>query len=200
MARGEDQFGLVVDVDGRRRPSWATASDELRRYFDDEWGVPVRDDAGVFERISLEVFQAGLSWATILHRRPGFRDAFDGFDPELVAAYGDGDVERLLADDRIIRNRRKIVATITNARTTLELASDGGLAELVWSYVPERRIVAKGSVEVPAAIPESKALADHLKRRGFTMVGPVNICAAMCAIGVVDVRGESGVWSPPAHN
>ena len=108
----------------------------MRTYYDTEWGMPVRDERGLFERLSLEAFQSGLSWATILRKRPAFRMAFDGFDPEIVAAYGDHDVERLMADAGIVRNRRKIVATIANARATLALREHGGLAELIWGFRP----------------------------------------------------------------
>ena len=200
MAKGtdEDVFHLIRGEDGRLRPSWAAGDEMLRDYFDNEWGEEIRDEQGVFERLSLEVFQSGLSWATILRRRPGFREAFDGFDPEVVAAYGPGDVERLLADERIIRNRRKVDATVQNAQATLALRDaediEGGLPGLFWSFRPSEPVLHEGSVAVPAQIPESAALAKELRRRGFTMVGPVNICASMCAIGVVDVRGESGVW------
>lgn len=132
-----DNPDLVVGDDGLARPVWAAADPLLREYYDTEWGMPVRDERGVFERLSLEAFQSGLSWATILRKRPAFRDAFSGFDPEAVAGFREADVARLLADARIVRNRAKILATIGNARATLHLRESGdvagGLAGLVWS-------------------------------------------------------------------
>lgn len=136
-----DNPDLVVGDDGLARPVWAAADPLLREYYDTEWGMPVRDERGVFERLSLEAFQSGLSWATILRKRPAFREAFAGFDPEAVAGFGEEDVDRLLGDAAIVRNRAKILATIGNARATLHLREagdvDGGLAGLVWSYQPE---------------------------------------------------------------
>src|SRR3546814_15629231 len=128
----------VMCEDGLARPVWAATAGLMRDYYDTEWGMPVRDEQGLFERISLEAFQSGLSWATILRKRPAFREAFDGFDPEKVAAYEDADRERLLADSGIVRDRRKIDATITNARATLALHEEGGLVVFVWSFQPER--------------------------------------------------------------
>ena len=136
-----DNPDLVVGDDGLARPAWAAADPLLREYYDTEWGMPVRDERGVFERLSLEAFQSGLSWATILRKRPAFRESFAGFVPEAVAGFGEEDVDRLLGDARIVRNRAKILATITNARAALRLRQaddvDGGLAGLVWSYQPE---------------------------------------------------------------
>ena len=130
--------GIVVGDDGLARPVWASVDPLLRDYYDTEWGMPVRDERGMFERLSLEAFQSGLSWATILRKRPAFREAFAGFDPEVVAAFGDADVERLMADAGIVRNRAKVLATITNARATLALRDDpdGDLAAFVWSFRP----------------------------------------------------------------
>ena len=127
----------VLGEDGLARPAWAASDPLMQEYYDTEWGMPVRDERGMFERISLEAFQSGLSWATILRKRPAFRAAFDDFDPERVAAYDDADVERLMADAGIVRNRRKVDATITNARATVALRADGGLVDLVWSFRPE---------------------------------------------------------------
>ena len=133
-----DNPDLVTGDDGLARPAWAATDPLLREYYDTEWGMPVRDERGVFERLSLEAFQSGLSWATILRKRPAFRDAFAGFDPDTVAGFGEADVDRLLADARIVRNRAKVLATITNARATVRLRDtvDDGLAGLVWSYRP----------------------------------------------------------------
>lgn len=164
--------------------------------------MPVRDEQGLFERLSLEAFQSGLSWATILRKRPAFRAAFAGFDPDLVAAYDESDVERLLADPGIVRNRRKIEATVTNARATVALRAEGGLAELIWSHRPAVTPAPRSHAEVPTTSPESVALSKALKRQGFTFVGPTTAFALMEAVGVVDThlvgshrRGSSGVWS-----
>lgn len=193
---------LVVGEDGLARPRWAATDPLLRAYYDTEWGMPVRDERGVFERLSLEAFQSGLSWRTILARREGFRAAFAGFDPEAVAAFDDADIARLLADTAIIRNRAKILATIGNARATLDLRADGGLAQLVWSFRPATTPRPERAAEVPSTSPESIALAAELKRRGFRFVGPTTMFALLEAIGVVDThllgshrRGSSGEWS-----
>lgn len=155
------------------RAAWALSDPLLTEYYDTEWGVPVRDEAGVFERLSLEAFQSGLSWLTVLRKREAFRAAFDGFVPDAVAEYGEGEVERLLADAGIIRNRRKIEATVSNARAAVRLRETGtDLAELVWSYAPECSPAPAVEAEVPSASPESVALARDLKRQGFVFVGP----------------------------
>ena len=192
----------VVGEDGLARPVWASVDPLLREYYDTEWGMPVRDERGLFERLSLEAFQSGLSWATILRKRPAFRAAFDDFDPDRVAAYGQDDVARLLNDPGIVRNRRKVDATITNARATVALREDGGLAELVWSFRPAQTPAPTSHDEVPASSPESVALAKALKRKGFVFVGPTTMFALMEAVGVVDThlvgshrRGSSGVWA-----
>ena len=127
----------VLGDDGLARPVWAATDPLMKEYYDTEWGMPVRDERGLFERLSLEAFQSGLSWATILRKRPAFRAAFDDFDPDAVAAYDERDVERLMADAGIVRNRRKVDATITNARATVALRADGGLVDLVWSFRPD---------------------------------------------------------------
>ena len=128
----------ILGEDGLARPTWAASDPLMQEYYDTEWGMPVRDETGMFERISLEAFQSGLSWATILRKRPAFREAFDGFDPDRVAAYDDTDVDRLMGDAGIVRNLRKVHATITNARATVALREDGGLVDLVWSFRPKR--------------------------------------------------------------
>lgn len=169
------------------RPAWAEANDLLRDYYDTEWGFPVTDAAGVYERIVLEGFQSGLSWETILRKRPAFRTAFRGFDPAKVARFTERDVTRLLADAGIVRNRRKIEAAITNARTTVALAAEGvDLGELVWSFRPADP---RRHAEVaPSRSPESEALSKELKRRGFVFVGPVTMYALMEAIGILEHR------------
>ncbi len=195
--------GLVVGADGLARPSWAATDPLLREYYDTEWGMPVRDERGVFERLTLEAFQSGLSWATILRKRPAFRAAFDGFDPQVVAAYGDDDVARLLADAGIVRNRAKVLAAITNARATLALREDpdGDLAAFVWGHRPADTPHPRSAAEVPTTSPESLELSRALKRKGFVFVGPTTMYALMEAIGIVDThvlgshrRGSSGVW------
>ncbi|MFE3292111.1 DNA-3-methyladenine glycosylase I [Rhodococcus sp. NPDC059234] len=192
---------VVIGADGLARPAWAAVDPLLRGYYDTEWGMPVTDEHGVFERISLEAFQAGLSWATILRKRPAFRAAFDNFHPDEVAAYTDTDVERLLADAGIVRNRQKVEATITNARATLRLRDETDLADLVWSFKPETTPRPRAFAEIPTNSAESAALAKELRRRGFVFVGPTTMYALMEAIGIVDThlldshrRGSSAVW------
>ncbi|WP_125099976.1 DNA-3-methyladenine glycosylase I [Leucobacter chromiireducens] len=185
------------------RTAWATQDPRLTEYYDTEWGMPVTDDRGVFERLSLEAFQSGLSWLTILKKRAAFQEAFAGFAPERVAAFTDADVARLLTNEGIVRNRQKIESTIHNARVTVELA-DGGettLTELVWAAMPERSPAPATEAQVPAVSPESEALAKELKRRGYRFVGPTTMYALMSAIGIVDThivsshrRGCSGLW------
>lgn len=193
--------GAVIGEDGLVRPVWAATDPLLREYYDTEWGLPVRDEQHLFERISLEAFQSGLSWATILRKREAFRTAFDNFNPDRVAAYDTGDVERLLANAEIVRNRAKILATITNARATIRLREQGGLVDFVWSFQPEDtpRPVTLG--EIPTQSAESLALSKALKKEGFAFVGPTTMYALMEAIGIVDThlmsshrRGSSGVW------
>jgi DNA-3-methyladenine glycosylase I len=192
----------VLGEDGLARPAWAASDPLMQEYYDTEWGMPVRDERGMFERISLEAFQSGLSWATILRKRPAFRTAFDDFDPDAVAAYDERDVQRLMADVGIVRNRRKIEATMTNARATVALREDGGLVELVWSFRPDVTPAPSSYDEVPSRSEESVALSKELRGRGFTFVGPTTMYALMEAVGIVDThlvdshrRGSSGVWS-----
>ena len=191
---------LQIGPDGLAR-TWGGSDPQLRDYYDTEWGMPVRDERGVFERLSLEAFQSGLSWLTILRKRPAFRVAFADFDPEAVAAFDDADVARLMADAGIVRNRLKVDATMNNARATVALRPAGGLAELVWSYKPDVTPTPMSWAEVPAVSPESVALAKRLKREGFRFVGPTTMYALMSALGIVDThlmgshrRGCSGLW------
>ena len=179
---------LITGDDGVIRPAWAASDSLLRDYYDTEWGRPVCDEQGLFERISLEAFQSGLSWLTILRKRENFRAAFDGFNPEIVAAYTDADRERLMADAGIVRNRRKIDATITNAQATLHLRAEGGLADLIWSYQPETHPAPRTAGEVPTTSPESKALAAALRKRGFVFVGATTMFALMEAVGIVNTH------------
>ncbi|MDX6253288.1 MAG: DNA-3-methyladenine glycosylase [Kribbellaceae bacterium] len=175
----------VVGPDGQPRCGWATSAPEYIAYHDDEWGKEIRDDRGLYERMTLEAFQSGLSWITILRKRENFRKAFQNFDPELVAAYGSDDFDRLMADTGIVRNQAKINATITNARALLELA-DGELTELLWSFQPQNRPAPKTFAEVPATTPESVAMSKALKKKAFVFVGPTTAYALMQATGIVN--------------
>ncbi|WP_329241624.1 MULTISPECIES: DNA-3-methyladenine glycosylase I [Actinoallomurus] len=174
----------MIGPDGLARCPWGVSAPDYIAYHDEEWGRPVRDDHGLYERLCLEAFQSGLSWLTILRKRPGFRRAFDDFVPEKVAAYGPADVERLLADASIVRNRRKIEAAIANARASLDLPD--GLAALVWKYADPGAPAPQTVADVPATTPGSKALAKELKGHGFRHVGPTTVYALMQACGLVD--------------
>jgi len=181
--------GIVVGEDGVPRCSWGDSTTDYRAYHDDEWGRPVHGDHALFERITLEAFQSGLSWLTILRKRPAFRSAFAGFDPDAVAEYGDAHVETLMADAGIVRNRRKIEATITNARALVTLRSkegEGALDRLLWSFAPAKRQRPRRMSEVPSSTPQSIALSKALKAGGFVFVGPTTMYAAMQACGLVD--------------
>jgi DNA-3-methyladenine glycosylase I len=176
---------VVVGPDGVARCGWAANDAEYRRYHDEEWGRPLHDERALFEKLCLEGFQAGLSWLTILRRRPAFRAAFADFDVPTVAAFTDEDVTRLLGDERIIRHRGKITATIENARATLAL--DESLADLIWSFAPvpqpERPL---SLADVPATTPESTALSRALRSRGYRFLGPTTMYALMQSSGLVD--------------
>ncbi|GAA2819477.1 DNA-3-methyladenine glycosylase I [Kitasatospora paracochleata] len=177
--------GAVLGADGLLRCPWGDSTDDYRVYHDTEWGVPVHGDDALFERIALEAFQSGLSWITILRRREGFRAAFAGFEIAEVAQFGPADVERLLQDELIIRNRAKIEATVANARAALEL--DGGLDPLIWRFAAEPGRPAPSTLaDVPAVTPESTALAKELKKQGFRFVGPTTAYALMQACGLVN--------------
>lgn len=193
--------GIVIGEDQLARPAWAATDPMMREYYDLEWGMPVRDEHGVFERLSLEAFQSGLSWATILRKRENFREAFANFDPDTVQGFGEDKVEELLGNAGIIRNRAKILATIKNARATIELRKDGGLADFVWSFKPVQTPAPLTMADIPTTSPESLALSKALKKRGFSFVGPTTMYALMEALGIVDThlvqshrRGTSGVW------
>jgi len=171
--------------DGRLRCAWAGSTPDYLNYHDTEWGVVLRGDDALFERVSLEAFQSGLSWLTILRKRAAFRTAFSGFVIADVAAFGDSDVTRLMVDAGIVRNRAKIVATVGNARAALELPN--GLSEMLWRFAPEPKLPRPASpADVPATSPESVAMAKELKRRGFSFVGPTTAYALMQATGMVD--------------
>ena len=172
-------------VDGRC--PWGASTPDYVAYHDEEWGKPVRDDHGLYERLCLEAFQSGLSWLTILRKRENFRAAFAGFEPRTVAAFGDEDVARLMADAGIVRNRMKIDAAIANAKVVADMERAGeSLAELLWSFAPEERPAPRTIADVPAVTPESKAMAKELKRRGFRFVGPTTAYALMQACGLVN--------------
>lgn len=192
---------VIVGADGLARPSWAATDPMLQHYYDTEWGMPITDEQGLYERISLEAFQAGLSWAIILRKRDGFRAAFHDFHPETVAAFTEADVERLMGDTGIVRNRMKINAAITNAQATIALRSEGGLVDFVWSFKPAETPRPRAYAEVPTTSPESIALSKALRKKGFAFVGPTTMFALMEAIGMVDThllsshrRGTSGIW------
>ena len=182
---GPARAEMVVGDDGLARCAWGASDEEYRRYHDEEWGTPQHDPTRLYEKLCLEGFQAGLSWITILRRRPAFREAFHGFDPQRVAAMTDADVERLLGDARIIRHRGKIEATISNARATLAL--ERPLDELLWSFAPAPRSAAPVSfTEVPATTAESTAMSRALRTHGFRFVGPTTMYALMQSTGMVD--------------
>jgi DNA-3-methyladenine glycosylase I len=175
--------GLADGPDGRPRCWWALSAPEYVAYHDEEWGRPVRDAQGLYERLCLEAFQSGLAWITILGKRESFRAAFAGFDIDAVAAFGDDDVARLMADAGIVRNRAKILAAIQNARAAREVDD---LAALIWSFAPPTCRRPRSRAEVPAVTDESRALAKELKRRGFAFVGPTTAYALMQACGLVN--------------
>jgi DNA-3-methyladenine glycosylase I len=176
----------TAGTDGRMRCPWAVSAPDYCVYHDDEWAVPLHGEAALFERLSLEAFQSGLSWLTILRKRDAFRRAFAGFQPATVAAFTADDVARLLAEASIVRNRAKIEATVRNARAVTELAED--FDALLWSFAPDHsgRPAPRTMADVPARTLESEAMASALRRRGFTFVGPVTCHALMQATGMVD--------------
>jgi DNA-3-methyladenine glycosylase I len=180
----DQDSGAVAGPDGKLRCPWALSTDDLFAYHNDEWGRPVRDDRGLFERLCLEAFQSGLSWLTILRKRENFRAAFAGFEMAKVAAFGPDDVARLLADAGIVRNRAKIDAAIANAGAALSLPD--GLAALVWQYAEPGAPAPRTLADVPASTPAAKALSADLRRRGFRFTGPVTAYATMQACGLVN--------------
>jgi DNA-3-methyladenine glycosylase I len=178
---------LHVGPDGVVRCGWPGLTHaDYRDYHDREWGKPVHGETALLERLCLEAFQSGLSWLTILRKRPAFRTAFAGFDADAVAAFTEADVERLMADESIVRNRRKVEATITNARATVTLRESGGLEELLWTHAPEPSPRPRGFADVPPQTAESELLAKRLRKAGFVQLGPTTVYAAMQACGLVD--------------
>ena len=205
MSESTTQFAerttLVYDDDGLGRPPWAMSSPLLKEYYDTEWGLPIFEEAALYERLSLESFQSGLSWAVVLKKREAFRAAFRNFDPDKVAEFDEADVERLLGDASIIRNETKIRAAINNAKATIALREEGGLAEFIWAYQPPENLYPTVMEDIPKKSYESKLMSRELKKKGFRCVGPVTCFALMEAIGMVDThllgshrRGTSGVW------
>ena len=178
--------GVVVGDDGVARCPWGSGSDLYAAYHDQEWGRAVRGETALFERLTLEAFQSGLAWITILRKRDSFRAAFAGFDADAVAAYDENDRARLLADPGIVRNRAKVDAAIHNARAVVDLRDAGGLDALVWSHVPAEHVAPVTTADLRATSPESVALAKALKKAGFVFVGPTTMYAAMQACGLVD--------------
>jgi len=180
---------LIIGADGRARCAWSGNDAEYQRYHDEEWGSALHGDRPLFEKLSLEGFQAGLSWITILRRRPVFREVFHDFELERVAALTHDDVERLMLDARIIRNRAKILATIANARLTLDLVRDdpGALDRLLWGFAPPARGARPARLsDIPAVTPESTAMSAHLRGLGYRFVGPTTLYALMQSSGMVD--------------
>ncbi|MEO5666195.1 MAG: DNA-3-methyladenine glycosylase I [Nocardioides sp.] len=193
--------GPVIGADGIARCPWGAGDPVNLAYHDAEWGMPVEGEAAHLERLTLEAFQSGLSWLTILNKRPAFRDVFADFDADVIAAYGDSHTERLMLDARIVRNRRKIDATVANAQATVALREDGGLVDFIWSFRPDRTPAPHDTSEMATTSAESVALSKALKKRGFAHVGPTTMYALMEAIGIIDDhlvgchrRGASGVW------
>ena len=195
-------MGPVLGDDGVARCPWAGATPSvMHAYHDEEWGRRVQGESAYLERLTLEAFQSGLSWSTILNKREAFREVFAGFDADTIAAYDDADVARLMAEPRIVRNLRKIEAAVTNARATVALRDDGGLVGLIDSFAPEVPPAPATTEEMTTTSPESVALSKALKRAGFAFVGPTTMFALMEAIGIVDThlldshrRGTSGIW------
>lgn len=182
-------MGVEPGPDGEPRCWWCLGSEDLITYHDKEWGRPLHGEAELFERLTLEAFQSGLSWLTILRKRENFRRAFDGFEVERIAEYGDADVERLLSDAGIVRNRMKVEATITNAKATRELYANGETLDgLLWRFAPDpgARPAPETGADLEPTTEESKAMSKELKRRGFVFVGPTTAYATMEAVGMVN--------------
>jgi DNA-3-methyladenine glycosylase I len=191
-----DRPDIIVGEDGLGRCRWGASDPEYRRYHDEEWGRPLHGDRPLYEKLSLEGFQAGLSWITILRRRPAFREVFHDFDPARVAEMGDDEVEAAMADARIIRNRAKVLATIKNAKLVLELTHDapGAFDAFMWSFAPAPRAQRLSSFsQVPAVTDESTAMSKALRKLGFGFVGATTMYALMQSAGMVDDHLE-GCW------
>lgn len=178
---------IVTGTDGKKRCFWCAGYSLYEHYHDHEWGRPIKDERAIFEKICLEGFQAGLSWITILKKREAFRKAFQHFAPEAVARFTGRDVQRLMRNEGIVRNRAKIESTINNAKALCEMRSNGeSLSTLVWSFSSKRTAPVRSIAQLKASTPDSMALSKELKKRGFTFVGPTTVYAAMQSLGVVD--------------
>jgi len=177
---------LVTGEDGKARCRWGASDERYRDYHDKEWGRPVTEERGIYEKLCLECLQSGLSWALILRKRDGIRDALAAFDPDAVAAFGRKETEALLQDPRVIRNRRKLEAIVQNARATVAMREDTPLPELVWSFSPPPRKAPRSYADLDSLTDESKQLAKELKRRDFAFVGPTTVYATMQAVGLVN--------------
>jgi DNA-3-methyladenine glycosylase I len=177
---------LVTGEDGKARCRWGSTDKRYREYHDTEWGRPVTDERGLYEKLCLECLQSGLSWALILRKRDGIRDAFVGFDPDAVAGFGTKRIEQLLQDARVIRNRRKLEAIVNNAQATVAMRAETPLPELVWSFRPPPQPAPHTYAELVSLSDESKQLAKELKRRGFAFVGPTTVYSTMQAVGLVN--------------
>jgi DNA-3-methyladenine glycosylase I len=181
---------LVSDVvrgpDGKRRCRWGDSDERYRLYHDMEWGRPVLDERGLYERLCLELLQSGLSWSLILRKRDGIRAALAGFDPDAVARFGARDIQRLLEDERVIRNRQKLEAIVQNAKATVAMRAEVPLPELIWSFRRRNLRAPRNYAEMVSFTQESKELAKELKRRGFAFVGPTTVYSTMQAVGVVN--------------
>ena len=178
---------VVLGSDGKKRCAWCVGDELYERYHDREWGRPVKDERAIFEKLCLEGFQAGLSWLTILKKREAFREAFRGFEPELVATFSSRDIQRLMKNEGIVRNRAKIESAINNARILCAMNEQGeSLSKLVWSHAVARKSPPRTLSQLKAVTPESVALSKELKKRGFSFVGPTTLYAAMQSLGVVN--------------
>ena len=177
---------LVTGDDGKARCRWGSTDERYRDYHDMEWGLPVTDERGLYERLSLECLQSGLSWALILRKRDEIRAALADFDPDALAAFTSSDIDTLLQDPRVIRNRRKLEAIVQNAGATVALRDDAPLPDLVWSFRPAPRRRPRDYTDLPSLTDESKQLAKELKRRGFAFVGPTTVYSTMQAAGLVN--------------
>lgn len=202
-----ENLGPVVGEDGLARCPWSASPQIYIDYHDTEWGMPVYGEAPLFERLTLEAFQSGLSWLTILRKREAFREAFAGFDPDLVARFSDADLDRLMQNAEIVRNRQKIEAARKNAQAVIALRAEGGLDEFIWSRQPVATPAPRSIADVPTQTEESRALAKQLKATGFLFVGPTTAYALMSAIGMVDLhlvgchrRGSSRLFTPQKEN
>jgi DNA-3-methyladenine glycosylase I len=184
---------LSQGPDGKWRCAWGDSDDLYRSYHDEEWGRPVTDERGLYEKLCLECLQSGLSWALILRKREGIRDAFAGFDPDVVAGFGPPELEELLTDTRVIRNRRKLEAIVRNAQATVAMRDEQPLTELMWSFRRPPRRAPKSYADMTSTTQESKELAKELKKRGFAFVGPTTVYSTMQAVGIVNDHLEGCV-------